>query len=299
MSTTLQKIQVLIDKGDKKRARQYLKRILKDDPSADAWYLTALTLDDDLQKIKCLRHALELDALHTPSNRLLYQVEGGMPLHEQEKQRQQEIEKRTTKDIVPLEKIEREMKKDRFQRHAERQRRRTRYGCLFSFLLSASCSLFAVTAIGLLPGFIGTMSTIFGGPAPVHAIEGTPIEDREDAIVIMTPVQSNEASNQDVEIMDHGYLHEYKFDALKNESYAIYVQFMSVNANHVSRNVAIIDPEGSNATGICERQRILEGDMGTAFTCQANMSGEWAVRVLGITGESVGAYFVGVEKLKF
>jgi len=298
MATTLQKIQSLIDKGDKKRARHHLKQILKDDPSADAWYMTALIVDDELQKIKCLRHALELDALHTPANRLLHQVEGGMPLHEQEKQKQEE-EKRKIKDIVPLEKIEREMKKDRFQRHAERQRRRTRYGCVFSFLLSASCSLFAVTAIGLLPGFIGTMSTLLGGPVPVYDIEGTPIEDRDDAIVIMTPVQSNEASNQDVEIMDHGYLHEYKFDALQYESYAIYIQFMSVNANHVSRNVAIIDPEGVDATGVCERQRILEGDMGTAFTCQANMSGEWAVRVLGVTGESVGAYFVGVEKLKF
>lgn len=298
MSPTLQKIQSLIDKGDKKRARHYLKLVLKEEPSADAWYMMALTLDDELQQIKCLRNALKLDAFHSPSNRLLHKVEGGMPLHEQEKLKQ-EKEKRETREVVPLKPIEREMKKDRFQRHAERQRRRTRYGCLFSFLLSASCSLFAVTAIGLLPGFIGTMSTLFGGPVPVHAIEGTPIEDREDAIVIMTPVQSNEASNQEVEIMDHGYLHEYKFDAIQNESYAIYVQFMSVNANHVSRNVAIIDPEGSDATGICERQRILEGDMGTAFTCQANMSGEWAVRVLGVTGESVGAYFVGVEKLKF
>lgn len=298
MPTTLQNIQTMIDEGEKKRARQYLKQILKDDPSADAWYLTALAVDDELQKIKCLRHALEIDAFHTPANRLLHQVEGGMPLHEQEKLKEAE-EKRQTRDIVPLEKIEREMKKDRFQRHAERQRRRTRYGCLFSFLLSASCSLFAVSAIGLLPGFIGTVTTLLGGTRPVYDIEGTPIGDRDDAILIMTPAQSNDASNQDVEIMDHGYLHEYKFGAVKNETYAIYVQFMSVSANHVSQNVAIIDPEGSDATEFCERQRILEGDMGTAFTCQVNASGEWMVRILGVTGESVGAYFVGVEKLDF
>lgn len=48
---------------------------------------------------------------------------------------------------------------------------------------------------------------------------------------------------QDVEIIVHSYLHEY--------------QFMSVSANHVSRNVAIIGPEGANATEICERERIL------------------------------------------
>ena len=298
MARSLEKIQVLIDKGDKKRARQYLKQILRDEPSADAWYMTALLVDDDLQKIKCLRHALDLDAFHTPSNRLLHKVEGGMPLHEQEKLKQEQ-EKRETREIVPLEKIEREMKKDRFHRHAERQRRRTRYGCLFSFLLSASCSLFVFSAIGLLPGFIGTVTTLLGGPAPVGLIDGTPIQDRDDAIIIMTPARSNEASNQDVEIMDHGYLHEYKFRGVQGTSYAIYVQFMSVSANHVSRNVAIIDPTGSNATGVCERQRILEGDMGTAFTCQLNATGQWAVRILGVTGESVGAYFVGVEKLAF
>jgi len=298
MTPSLQKIQTLIDNGDNKRARHYLKQILKNDPSADAWYLTAVVVDDDLQKIKCLRHALELDAFHTPSNRLLYKIEGGMPLHEQEKRKQEE-EIRQTREIVPLEKIEREMKKDRFQRHAERQRTRTRYGCLFSFLLSASCSLFAFSAIGMLPGFIGTVTTLLGGPAPVREIEGTPIQDREDAIIIMTPAQSNEASNQDVEIMDHGYLHEYKFRGSIGTSYAIYVQFMSVSANHVSRNVAIIDPVGEDMTRLCERQRILEGDMGTAFICQVNSSGQWAVRILGVTGESVGAYFVGVEKLDF
>jgi hypothetical protein len=298
MSISVEKIQTLIDKGDNKRARYYLKQILKEDPSADAWYMMALTLDDELQQIKCLRSALKMDAFHSPSNRLLHKVEGGMPLHEQEK-RKREKEKRENREVVPLKKIEREMKKDRFQRHAERQRTRTRYGCLFSFLLSASCSLFAITAVGMLPGFIGTMASIFGGPKPVYEVEGTPIEERPDAIVIMTPAQSNDASNQEVEIMDHGYLHEYKFDAVQRESYAIYVQFMSVSANHVSRNVVIIDPEGTDATGLCERQRILEGDMGTAFTCQANMSGEWAVRILGVTGESIGAYFVGVEKLDF
>lgn len=296
MSTSLQEIKVLIDKGDKKEARQRLKQVLKDEPSADAWYLTALAVDDESQKIKCLRHALKLDDFHTPSNRLLHKIEGGIPLHEQEKLKQQ-VEKRKIRDIVPLEKVDCEMKKDRFQRHAERQRQRTRWGCLFSFLLSASCSLFSISAIGMLPGFIGTMNTLFGGSVPVSEIEGTPIQDRDDAIIVMTPAHSSDASGQEVDIMDHGYLHEYNFSARQGESYAIYVQFMSVNANHVSRNVAILNPRGEDMTDICERQRILEGDMGTAFTCTVNSSGEWAVRILGVTGESIGAYFVGVETL--
>jgi len=298
MSTSLQEIKTLIESNRKKEARQQLKDILKNDPSADAWYLTALAVDKEEDKIRCLREALKLDEFHTPANRLLYQIEGGMPLAERERMSQhQEKQKKT--DSAPLEKIERQMKKDRFQKHKERQRRRTRMGCLFSLMLSVSCSMFAFSAIGMLPGFIGTITGLIGGPVPVYDIDGTPIEDVPDALVIMTPAQSNEASNQDVDIMDHGYLHEYQFSARAGRTYAVYVQFMSLNANAVSHNVAVINEVGEDVTYLCERESILEGDNGVTYLCRAESSGEWAVRILGVNGESVGAYFVGVESLQF
>ena len=298
MSTALDEIQALIDNGDTKRARQRLKPILQAEPSAQAWYLAALSVDDDMQKIKCLRQALKIDEFHSPANRLLHKVEGGMPLHEQAKQQQEELERRQ-QEVVPLEKIDREMKKDRFQRHAERQRGRTRLGCFFGFLLSTSCMLFAISAIGLLPGFVGTVTRLLGGASPVYDIDGTPVQDRDDALLVVTPSQRNEASNQDVDIMDHGYLHEYQFYASTGKSYAVFVQFLSVNANHVSRNVGIFDAENYDVTSTCERDRIFEGDNGIAYICKATIPGQWSVRILGITGESVGAYFVGVESLAY
>jgi len=294
----LEAIQSLIDNGEQQVARQQLKTVLKTNPSAQAWYLSALVADDPNQQIKCLRQALKLDEFHTPSNRLLYKIEGGMPQAEREKRKRRE-EMLKTREITPLEKIDRQKKQDRFQKHRARQKARTRLGCLFSLLLSVSCSMFAASVVGMFPGFIGTITTIIGGPQPVYEIDGTPIEQRDDALEIMTPAQSNPASNQDVEIMDHGYLHEYVFSARQGKTYAAYVQFMSLNANHVSRNVAIVDEQGYDVTASCEREHILDGDMGIAYICEAHSSGRWAVRILGINGESVGAYFVGVEALDF
>lgn len=298
MATSLEHIQKLIDNDQKKEARQQLKRILQTNPSADAWYMTALAVDDEQQKTKCLRQALKIDEMHSPANRLLYKIEGGMPPHEREKLKRQQ-EKLKTREIVPLAKIDREMKQDRFQKHRKRQRTRNRMGCLFSVMLSLSCSMFAFSAIGMLPGFIATVTGIFGGPAPVYDVEGTPIGDVKDAIYIMPPSQSNEASNQEVDIMDHGYLHEYVFSARAGTTYAVYVQFMSLNANAVSQNVVVLDEQEFDVTNTCERETILEGNQGVAYVCTAMSSGDWSVRILGVTGESVGAYFVGVESLAF
>lgn len=298
MSKSLDTIQSLIDQGDKRVARERLKTLLKTDPSAQAWYLSALVVDNEEQQIMCLRQALKLDEFHTPSNRLLFEIEGGVPRHEREKRKRHE-EMLKTREITPLEKIERQKKQDRFQRHRARQRSRTRLGCLFSLLLSVSCSMFAASIVGMLPGFIGTITTLIGGPQPVYEIEGTPIEQREDALVVMTPAQTNKATDQDVEVMDHGYLHEYVFSARSGKTYAAYVQFMSLNANHVSKHVAIVNDSGQDVTAMCERENILEGDMGVAFICKANSTGTWAVRILGVNGESVGAYFIGVSALDF
>lgn len=298
MSTSLQEIQNLIDTDRKKEARQKLKTILQTAPSADGWYMTALVVDNEAQKIKCLRQALKIDEMHSPANRLLYQIEGSIPQQEREKLKRHQ-EKLKTKEIVPLEKIDREMKQDRFQKQKQRQRSRTRYGCLFSLMLSASCSMFAFSAIGMLPGFIATVTGIFGGPAPVYEVDGIPIQDVKDAIFILPPSQSNDATNQEVDIMDHGFLHEYVFTARAGTTYAIYVQFMSLSANSVSKNVVVTDEQDFDVTYLCEQQRIIEGNQGVAYVCTATTSGEWSVRILGVTGESVGAYFVGVESLAY
>ncbi len=295
----LQPIQHALKQGDKAQARRLLKPLLKESPSADLWVLAAKSMDeeDDDKAIACLRKALELDDFHSEANRLLHKIEGAKPRHEQEKERQRQLELEQQKRSGPLPQVNRQMKKDRFHRHEQRQKRWQRLGCLFSILLSVSCSMFVCGAVGLLPGFIGTITQLFGGAPPVYEINGTPIEAIDNAPLIMTPQQNKEASGQGTDILDHGYLHAYTFTAVAGQTYAVYVQFMSFNANIVSRNVVILDSNGDDATGRCKIDTILEGDNGIAFICDTHLDGTWEVRVLGRNGESVGAYFVGVQRL--
>jgi hypothetical protein len=79
---------------------------------------------------------------------------------------------------------------------------------------------------------------------------------------------------------------------------AVYVQFLSLSANRVSRNVVLLRPNGSNATGGCERGTILQGDNNITLTCVLDTTGTWKIRILGRQGESVGVYFVGVEQMQ-
>ncbi|MGB1287392.1 MAG: hypothetical protein ACPG7F_12715, partial [Aggregatilineales bacterium] len=194
--------------------------------------------------------------------------------------------------------LKREKRQLAYQERKGRQRRFTRIGCFFSILLSMSCSVFAFRAIGWLPSQVtGTLNTLLGGMAPVYEIDGIPIEDRYDAPLIMTPAMIKDASPQGMEVMDAGYLHEHQFDGLAGAEYAIYVQFLSDQANQVSRNVVVLNPFNQDATGSCQRGNILEGDNNITLICSLNNTGTWKLRVLGREGESVGAYFIGVQKL--
>jgi hypothetical protein len=129
------------------------------------------------------------------------------------------------------------------------------------------------------------------------AIAGTPLAQRPDAITTLQPSLVEVATSQDMEILDAGYLHQHTFDGYAGQEYAIYVQFLSVNAADVPRNVALIAPDGREATRLCNRGRILQGGSNLTLTCLLDRSGTWRVNVLGREGESVGTYFIGVERL--
>jgi hypothetical protein len=42
---------------------------------------------------------------------------------------------------------------------------------------------------------------------------------------------------------------------------------------------------------------LLGGQGNTSFECRINATGTWRLHILGIKGETTGAYFVGVETL--
>jgi hypothetical protein len=94
------------------------------------------------------------------------------------------------------------------------------------------------------------------------------------------------------DVLDAGFLHEYTFDVAAGAELALAVQFFSPSAKVVSRNVAIIDPDGYNADAMCERSQILVDGSSVAFICDITRGGQYKVQIWGQPGESTGVYVV-------
>jgi hypothetical protein len=167
--------------------------------------------------------------------------------------------------------------------------------------------------VGLVRGVVTTVTVLTGGPTPVTEYEGIPLEQLEDAPAILPSSHREQigektseedsavtttGGGQDADVLENGYLHEYTFDAVSGNEYAIYVQFLSFAANAVSRNVVVLRPDGTDAGANCQRDHILEGDNNITYICAIDMTGTWNVRILGRDGESVGAYFIGIERMQ-
>lgn len=289
-------IRDFIKNGDNNAAKTLLRPLLKNKPSAEAWYLAAQVATTDEQKIKCLKQALELDPWHTPANRLLHKLEGLKPNTPPPAAQTVVL----TDGIKPLQPLTKKNPRPlAHERRAISQRIWRRLGIYSAIILTMSCSLITLGLVGVVPGVINMMNTFLGGPAPIYEINGTPIEQLPDAPLMMAPSVSQQAPSQAMAVIDHGLMNEYIFFARQGESYSIWVQFLSINANRVSRNVVLLDPNGQKATHICLNSgNLLAGDNGVAFEeCRINITGDWKLRVLGRREESVGAYFVGVQKL--
>lgn len=243
--------------------------------------------------IELLKQAIEIDPWHNKANRLLHRMDEVKSLYERPIS-MPDVEP----EIKPLPDMERKIRPTAQDKRRARRSRWTRLGCLGGILLSASCSLFMFSVVGILPGFLSSMIVLLGGPSPVGEVNGVPIEDIPDAVMIVPPSQSKPVTSREMDILANGYNHEYTFEAVLGEEVAVYIQFLSVAASSVSRNVAIIDPNDRNYVDFCQWNRILQGgDNNVAFICPINATGIWKVRVLGRNEESIGAYFIGVERL--
>jgi hypothetical protein len=237
--------------------------------------------------------ALSLDPWHAEANRLI------LNYPPEDTADKVALDPPTT----PLPKFDRsQVRQTEFQRRASRHKRLTRYSCLMGLLLQMCCGLLTLGLIGVFPGVIGAAVQLFNGPQPTTEIDGKPIETVEDAIARIEPMQSQPAVPSDVDMLDHGYVHEYSFEARRYDEVFIYVQFMSVQAHNVQRNVRIFDPSGAVApTNVCVYQRDsgpISSPSNAAYICDIQRAGTWTVRILGVENESVGAYFIGVEKVE-
>jgi hypothetical protein len=262
-------------------------------PNADLWALAAQACDDREQAIRCLRRALEIDPWHGQANRLLLKIEGARPLAEQRR------ESKPMPAIVPIDDapLAKPVKQGKAQ--PKRKRGGRRWIILLSILLfGSSCSLLTLNLIGLVSGPVTALTTLTGGPTPMAEIDGVPLEQVADAPAVAPAAQSEPIDARDADMLEPGYLHEYAFEAVVGNTAAVYVQFLSLGANRVSRNVAILDSSGRDRTADCDRSAILEGDNNVVYQCPIDRAGTWRVRILGRNGESVGAYFVGVEWLE-
>lgn len=331
MDDQLKQAAEAIKAGNKARARQVLKSVLKDSPSAEAWYLAANAMESNEQAIACLKKALTIDEWHSASNRMLLKLEQvesiitRKPLGSSEVPTGREddevapVEKPRTApvrpvtprkvvtqemaaDIQPLPDIDRKTRPMAYQRRESGRKMRRRFGCAMLLLLQISCGVLTLGLIGAFPGAVGTLTQFFGGPSPITDLDGTPIRDVPNAAATMQPSQSSVANGRNVDVMDHGYNHEYTFDARAGEEVIGYVQFMSLNAGNVPKNVIILDPDDDLVTSeeVCMflgEEGLLGGEGNVSFTCRINKTGTWKVRILGVQGESIGAYFVGVERL--
>jgi hypothetical protein len=323
----LQQVREALKAGDRKTAQEILRPHLQYQPTAEMWYLAAQACATDEKAIQCLRKALELQPQHSGANRMLLKLEGAVPKTAplkppvapaseaaKPKARTSEVfaqaeplrprpdaeaiaARPPKKSVMPsLEKLTEEPLK-KVKRRKKRSVGRTIV--LLSFLLFAMCcSLVTMNLVGLITGPITLLTQALGGSAPVTQIDGVPIDEMPDAPVIVPSSMTKPlAENRDANVLDPGYVHEYVFEATDGWEMAVYVQFLSLGANQVSRNVVLLRPNGSDATGDCERNSILQGDNNVTLICPIDATGNWKVRILGRAQESVGAYFVGAERM--
>ena len=279
----LKAIRDAMDAGDKAAARKLLRPLLRQHPTADIWHLAALACETDEQAIKALRKALELEPLHSPANRMLHRLEGAKP-----GQAQPSTTPLKEEELPPLKKV-------RYQR---KRTTWTYIGCAGSILLSLTATLLVMSFTG--SPILGELLGLFSGSGPVREIDGTPVQEREDAPLVVAPQQSKTLTDAQTlsDTLSGGYTHEYTFDARAGEEVVVGIQFFSPTASRVSRNVAILNPIGRNAENQCMRDRILQGDSGTVLICRIDGTGVWRVRIFGRDGESTGAYVVSVERLR-
>lgn len=304
-------IEALIQVGEKRQARRRLRPLLDQAPTPELWMLAARACEDREQELGCVRQALRLDVDYAPALK-----------------RAAELEQMAAKPLPlpPMRSLTGQQGVNAFaDREADRQRARRSWNRVYLvgvILLSLSSSYFVLTYFGSpIPAQIrqwlsgeqpSSSRPDFGRPVG----SGDPAQGTPSAPGGMTPgteatpgSYSTQAASEGVQVrpqkteplsegspasdvLDAGFLHEYTFDVPAGAELALAVQFFSPSAKAVSQNVAIIDPDGYNADGLCERSQILVDGSSVAFICAIPRGGQYKVQIWGHPGESTGVYVV-------
>jgi hypothetical protein len=273
---------------DRAHARDLLRPALLSRPDADLWALAARACDTREAALGCLERALGLDPAHAGALALKDRLLASSP--------PEPPQPAGPLPMPPLAMFDPPLKP------ARNRRKRTTWDWLLlaAFtLLGASGGAFALSAVGVTSGFVTTLNQASGGPTPFADWQGVPLADVPNLPEVLPAARSSPlgSAGRATDVLDPGYAHEYRFEAQAGDEVAIYVQFLSLAANQVSRNIALVRPDGSSAAANCTRDYILLGDNNVALVCPIDLAGEWRVRLTGRANESTGAYFVGVEPM--
>lgn len=246
--------------------------------TADDWVDLAQAAADPAEQIACLKRALALAPLHSRANRLLFRLEGARPLASP-----LPAPAALPPALEPLKPV---------------RRRRPRSGwslvALGGFVLLAATSAFFVLSFFGSP-LASQVAGVLSGQRPADQINGTPIEAIPNVVLTVTPSRVREIQGEGtMDTLDAGITHEYQFRASYGQEAAIYVQFASPTAGNVAPNVAVLRPDGSNAAPACQQDQLTSSGS-AAFLCRIDQSGAWKVRVIGISGQSTGAYFIAAQ----
>ena len=278
--------------NDKARARTLLKSILKFKPTAEAWYLASRATESPEHEMVCLQRALSLDPYHVDVRRRIRELDAGgvtTPVEEAPKTVPQPT---APEDLAPD--VGRPQNLDGDELGPEprvplkkARRLRKKRGAWFyvgiaaTIIGSLAASYFVLLVLGSsIPAQIRGR---FTSEQPVMEIDGVPLESVPRAVMRVAPSKSEILTRSEplAAALEPGFLHEYTFQAYNGDELAIGVQFFSPTAQRVNRNIAIVDPNGQDASSRCERNRILQGDNGAAIICNIHQTGSWSLRLAG------------------
>lgn len=253
--------------------------------TADEWVAKAAVTTDEAEAIRLLKRALELEPLHSKANRLLFQLEGAVPKTAAPKPKRDTPV--TTSDLSNLKK----------PTVYGRKRNTWNYTVGIGTVVVAVSVVFFYLMLSGSP--IATqIANFIQGKQAVTQIGGVPLNQVPNAVMKINPQDRVSIGDGQTirSSIENGFVTAYVFDVGEGQTFDINVLFIDTTAQRVSENVAVMDMAGNAAGERCDKVVTPNGDTGVGFSCRIDENGQWSVRVLGITGQSVGRYQVYVDR---
>ncbi|MCA0455772.1 MAG: hypothetical protein LCI00_17480 [Chloroflexi bacterium] len=324
MPDSLTIIQQEIARGHVVRARKILRVLLEETPTSALWYLASTVCETPEQEMGCLKEALRLDRNYMAARRRYVELK-----QMQQVNRESEMPPlMVLVDDLPMPEPERPEEPDPFTvNHTHYRRSQRRWAAVSvagTVVMSLSSAYFVLTLLGspipaqirsLLSGERPVEQTgqpIFGSRtgsgqlntpnAPLPPVSATNENYSAAAAASGFVVQPNKSAALEAEkpvndVLDPGFAHEYVLAAKAGEELAVAVQFFSPTAKDVGSNMAMLDPDGLNASAQCERGSILTDGSSVTYICKINKTGNWRLQLFGHSGESTGVYIVTYQRM--